>query len=39
MAQTQVYYATKHGESKKMYVSKTKWEDLREAQGLLVKKL
>ena len=38
-APPQVFYATKRGESKKMYVTKTKWEELRQAQGLLVKKI
>lgn len=38
-AKTQVYYATKRGESKKMYVTKTRWEELRHAQGLLVRKI
>lgn len=38
-AKTQVFYATKRGESKRLYVTKTDWEELRSAQGLLVKKL
>ena len=37
--QSQVFFATKRGESKKMYVTKTKWEELRQAQGLLVQKI
>lgn len=38
-AQSMVYYAAADGSTKKLYLTKTKWEDLRECQGLIVQNL